>query len=44
MKVSTYYFAKSKIAQKWAKIFFIKNHQKTMDSEKKYAVFGFSRP
>ena len=28
MKVSTYYFAKLKISQKWAKIFFVKNHQK----------------
>ena len=40
MKVSTYYFDKSKIAQKWAKIL-KKKKQKTMDSKKELCCIWF---
>ena len=38
MKVSSYYFAKSKIAQKWAKITFFKNRQKKTISDIKFLM------
>ena len=45
MNVSSYYFVKSKIAQKWVKIFFVKKSPKEIWAVCNfYAVFGFSRP
>ena len=43
MKVSTYYFDKSKIAQNGLK-YFKKITRKLWIVKKNYAVFGFSRP
>ena len=46
IKVSSYYFAKSKIAQKRAKIYFFLNRQKKNYARYKIcdAIFSFRRP